>query len=223
MSTEQSEVDSPFIHLLRQVFLQEAVLWAQLDHPNILPFHGVYYLDDEHKRICLVSPWMENGHLRKYLQANASIPRKPLVCALAPNNLLMVDGQVHPLRYMISPAVYNIYIVRILFTVTLKQYVQHFLCCRTHPEYNTAQDNILVNGLGRACIADFGSSSIHAKGPLRPILIGTLRWTAPELLDEGTNWPNRASDVWALGCVCYEVQIPFSLVSACRRIDSWQN
>ncbi|KAJ7767194.1 kinase-like domain-containing protein, partial [Mycena metata] len=44
---------------------REALLWRQLCHPNILPFFGVYYLE---RRLCLISPWMENGNIFKYLK-----------------------------------------------------------------------------------------------------------------------------------------------------------
>jgi serine/threonine protein kinase len=62
-----------------QVFLKEAVLWGQLRHPNVLPFYGVYRLDDSHGRICLVSPWMENGTIVEYLRNNPNENRLLLV------------------------------------------------------------------------------------------------------------------------------------------------
>ncbi|KAJ7775043.1 kinase-like domain-containing protein, partial [Mycena metata] len=46
-------------------FGQEALIWRQLSHPNLLPFYGLYFLQD---RLCLVSPWMENGHIRHFLK-----------------------------------------------------------------------------------------------------------------------------------------------------------
>ncbi|KAK1236024.1 Rho guanine nucleotide exchange factor [Marasmius sp. AFHP31] len=49
-------------------YLREAIVWKQLDHPNILPFFGIYYLDNTRQRICLVSPWMERGNLVEYLK-----------------------------------------------------------------------------------------------------------------------------------------------------------
>ncbi|KAF7333429.1 Protein kinase domain-containing protein [Mycena venus] len=46
-------------------FGREAVIWRQLCHPNLLPFFGVYYLDN---RLCLVSPWMEHGNVVQFLR-----------------------------------------------------------------------------------------------------------------------------------------------------------
>ncbi|KAJ7826998.1 kinase-like domain-containing protein [Mycena olivaceomarginata] len=50
-----------------QEFGREALIWRQLSHPNLLPFFGLHYLDS---KICLISPWMSNGHILQFL-ANA--------------------------------------------------------------------------------------------------------------------------------------------------------
>ncbi|KAJ7606528.1 kinase-like domain-containing protein [Roridomyces roridus] len=57
-------VDSDIDALLKE-FSREALIWRQLCHPNLLPFFCLFYL---HGRLCLVSPWMENGHLRAFLK-----------------------------------------------------------------------------------------------------------------------------------------------------------
>ncbi|KAK7037359.1 hypothetical protein VNI00_011109 [Paramarasmius palmivorus] len=49
-------------------YLREAIIWRQLKHPNLVPFLGLYYLDDTQQRMCLVSPWMENGNLVEFLR-----------------------------------------------------------------------------------------------------------------------------------------------------------
>lgn len=66
-----------------QCFHNEAVLWGQLHHPNIVPFYGFHYLGNPSGGpICLVSPWMTNGNLTRYLQAKPLVNRKPLVSAI---------------------------------------------------------------------------------------------------------------------------------------------
>ena len=94
---------------------------------------------------------------------------------------------------------------------------------------STAKANILINGDRRACIADFGLSTITgvaAAGASRASLIsndslmsftggGTRRWMSPELLDperfgmpeSERNRPTRQSDCYALGMVIYEVGV----------------
>ncbi|KAJ6551314.1 kinase-like domain-containing protein [Mycena capillaripes] len=50
-------------------FSREALIWRQLCHPNVLPFFGLYHLEN---RLCLVSPWMEYGNIMKFLAKNNS-------------------------------------------------------------------------------------------------------------------------------------------------------
>ena len=87
-----------------------------------------------------------------------------------------------------------------------------------HATNSPTKANILINRDRRACIADFGLTTITgvvthapARAPFTPG--GTYRWMSPELLDperfgvpesEG-NRPTRQSDCYALGMVIYEV------------------
>jgi serine/threonine protein kinase len=105
--------------------------------------------------------------------------------------------------------------------------------CYSYTSYTKA--NILINNDRRACLADFGLSTITgiathaAAGASRASLFsndtlmsftsgGTRRWMSPELLDpemfgvpesEGDR-PTRQSDCYALGMVIYEVRIRVS-------------
>ena len=71
------------------------------------------------------------------------------------------------------------------------------------------QSNILIDSNHSARIADFGltsvlrqhSMSISVTAPTRG---GTFQWMAPELFKEHAN-PSKASDIYALGMVVYEV------------------
>ncbi|KAK0218738.1 kinase-like domain-containing protein [Armillaria fumosa] len=47
---------------------REAIIWGQCDHPNVLPFYGIYR-DSASSSYCLVSPFMANGPLRQYLSS----------------------------------------------------------------------------------------------------------------------------------------------------------
>ncbi|KAH6908848.1 TKL/TKL-ccin protein kinase [Coprinopsis sp. MPI-PUGE-AT-0042] len=153
---QRSHID----HFLK-VFCREAALWSQLKHMNVLPFYGIYKLQDTHERICLVSPWMENGTLREYLSSNGS----------------------------------------------------------------KADHCVLAVGHGHACLADFGLASLVDGEMLRwttlestGLVGGTARWQAPELLDpeDESSRPTRQSDVYALGCVFYEIftgNLPFHEVA----------
>ncbi|KAK0440035.1 kinase-like domain-containing protein [Desarmillaria tabescens] len=48
---------------------REAVMWKQLKHKNILPFIGVDITSFPNK-FCLISPWMNNGNLIKFLESH---------------------------------------------------------------------------------------------------------------------------------------------------------
>ncbi|KAJ7246030.1 kinase-like domain-containing protein, partial [Mycena rebaudengoi] len=50
-----------------QGYAREAILWGQLFHPNVLPFYGISFVGIP-PRICLVSPWMENGNITTFLK-----------------------------------------------------------------------------------------------------------------------------------------------------------
>ena len=62
-----------------QAYTKEAVLWRQLSHPHVLPFYGAFHWSEVPPRLCLVSPWMENGNIVQYLERNPQADRQSLV------------------------------------------------------------------------------------------------------------------------------------------------
>ncbi|KAF7354991.1 Protein kinase domain-containing protein [Mycena sanguinolenta] len=153
---------------------REALIWRQLSHPNLLPFFGLYMLED---RLCLVSPWMENGDLRLFLSvAPPDMDRVSLV-------FILIADVARGVEYL-------------------------------HSEHIP---NILVTPSGRACITDFGLSTIVDELSLKMTFssrsgrAGTVRYQAPELLkNESSN--HYGSDVYAFACVSYEIltgKVPF--------------
>ncbi|KAJ7939112.1 kinase-like domain-containing protein [Mycena leptocephala] len=158
-------------------FGREALIWRQLSHPNLLPFFGLYYLDG---RLCLVSPWMDNGDLVQFLKD----------APLDTNSTSLILDIALGLEYL---------------------HTEHII----HGDLKGT--NILVTPSRRACIADFGSSSIissmtmcftHSTAASQR---GTMRWQAPELL-RGDNVNHLGSDIYAFACVCYEIlsgNLPF--------------
>ncbi|KAF5381132.1 hypothetical protein D9757_009417 [Collybiopsis confluens] len=54
---------------IRKQFLNEALLWRQLKHPNILPLLGVN-MELFSPSFCLISPWMKNRDIVTYLKEN---------------------------------------------------------------------------------------------------------------------------------------------------------
>ncbi|KAF7377585.1 Protein kinase domain-containing protein [Mycena sanguinolenta] len=161
-------------------FGREAVIWRQLSHPNVLPFFGLYYVDD---RLCLVSPWMGDGHVVEFIRNNKPNDTKRLS--------LILDVALG-LQYLHEQKV-------------------------VHGDLKGL--NILVTPSHRACIADFGISSIvdsitvqftHSTVTARA---GTSRYQAPELFRmENPAKIHYGSDIYAFACVCYEIltgRVPF--------------
>ncbi|KAJ6516341.1 kinase-like domain-containing protein, partial [Mycena sanguinolenta] len=156
---------------------REALIWRQLSHPNLLPFLGLYMLDD---RLCLISPWMDNGDLKDFLKdAPSDIDRVSLMMDVA-----------RGLEYLHSQDI-------------------------VHGDLKTV--NILVTPSRKACITDFGLSSIVTELSVRMTFssgnarAGTVRYQAPELL-RGEKSNHYGSDVYAFACVSYEIltgKVPF--------------
>ncbi|KAH7908657.1 kinase-like domain-containing protein [Hygrophoropsis aurantiaca] len=157
---------------------REAVIWRQLSHPNLLPFYGVYRSSGTVPRVCLVSPWMQNGNIIQYLEKAPTATRRPLITDVA-------EG-LHYLHTFEPPVI--------------------------HGDLKGA--NIFITPSLRACVADFGLTSLESdsQGSLASTSttsgIGSLLWTAPELLNYRTGERQRqtlTTDMYSFGCVCYEI------------------
>ncbi|KAG6807930.1 hypothetical protein H0H92_005968 [Tricholoma furcatifolium] len=61
---------------LTKVFAREVTVWAQLSHPNVLPFLGLVKYREQ---LCFVSCWATNGNLEEYLRNNVGANRM-LLC-----------------------------------------------------------------------------------------------------------------------------------------------
>ncbi|ESK82545.1 hypothetical protein Moror_3707 [Moniliophthora roreri MCA 2997] len=154
-------------------YLQEAIVWRQLRHQGVLPFLGLYYLDNGRKQLCLVSPWMERGNLVQFLRKTDS-----------------KDVDHHLLVYDIAVGLEYLHRTKIV-----------------HGDLKGV--NILIKPSGRPCIADFGLARVADSQVFRMSSStdshqrGTVRWLAPEV--HGGKRTSKSSDIYAFGCVCYEI------------------
>ena len=62
--------------ILGKNFLKEVHTWSKLNHPNVLPLIGI--TTDFECTVSIVSPWMEKGNARDFVQNKSNDPR-PLV------------------------------------------------------------------------------------------------------------------------------------------------
>ncbi|KAJ7651260.1 kinase-like domain-containing protein [Roridomyces roridus] len=177
---EMRVFDSMEVEIFQEAFSKEAITWRQLSHPNVLPFYGLF---KDSSRLCLVSPWMEHGHIRKFLRT------QPAACAMDKILSLILDVALG-LEYLHKRGV-------------------------IHADLKS--DNILVTPALKACIADFGLSSVKTTMSSLPNFrsvphgTGALHYQAPELYDNKST--DFRSDIYSFGCVMYELMAgdhPFS-------------
>ncbi|KAK7049962.1 Rho guanine nucleotide exchange factor [Paramarasmius palmivorus] len=161
------------VEKLLKNFMREAIVWRQLEHPNLLPFLGLFFLAKSKQQLCLISPWVENGNLIQFLE------RTP-----------QTDVRHQHLVWDVANGLQHLHQMKII-----------------HADLKGA--NVLITKAGRAVVADFGLSYV-AEGEVlmmtssSAFLGGTPRWLAPELLNHLTG-PSYESDIYAFGCVCYEI------------------
>ncbi|KAJ7883532.1 kinase-like domain-containing protein [Mycena olivaceomarginata] len=93
------------VQALLKEFGREAVIWRQLCHPNVLPFFGIYYLE---QRLCLIAPWMDNGHIMKFLAAkNPTNPKRLSLVTFGLHYLhenKIVHGDLKGLNILVTPS-----------------------------------------------------------------------------------------------------------------------
>jgi len=65
------------IRKVQKSFCKEAVFWRRLVHPNIVSFLGV--VNSESLPLCMVSIWMQNGNMAKFLERNPRSNRLELL------------------------------------------------------------------------------------------------------------------------------------------------
>ncbi|KZT29110.1 kinase-like protein [Neolentinus lepideus HHB14362 ss-1] len=165
-------------------FNREAIIWQQASSfSNVQPLIGVaQHLPAPAPRgPGMVSSWCKNGSLRKYLAEKAR--RNESV-----DRIRILERIANALRCMHNhkpPLIHK----------------------------DLKQGNIVVNDDGEPCLTDFGISTFSSSFTISNEYAssGTLRWMAPEILEDPntTNQQIReritpACDMYAFACVCYE-------------------
>ncbi|KAF9255402.1 kinase-like protein [Marasmius fiardii PR-910] len=168
--------------LLRE-YMREAIVWQQLQHPNLLPFMGMYYFNEARSQLCLVSPWMERGNLDRFLKSTARehVDHYSLVYDVASglaylHSRKIVHGDLKGVNILITP-----------------------------------DERACIADFGLSRVAD--SHAIKLTSSTTTQSKGTTRWLSPELLrPDPPSATSMLSDMYAFSCVCYEIftgSIPF--------------
>ncbi|KIM77961.1 hypothetical protein PILCRDRAFT_607034 [Piloderma croceum F 1598] len=164
-------------------FLSEAVIWRQLSHPNVLPFYGIYQSDDSLPRLCLTSPWMENGNAVEFLNHHPDTH-----CVHLASDMALGLEYLHRLQPSVVHG--DLKGANILITQSGRACLADF---------------------GLAIAIDSNTMTVAQNSTIRSG--GTVRWQAPELFNPtGCQQNTTCSDIYAFACVCYEMfsgQVPF--------------
>ena len=163
-----------------QMFVEEARVGADLDHPHIVSIHD--FGEDEHGQHYLVMEWVEGVDLGRWSRSSIRAGWH------APWHLAAAIG-IEALRGL------------------------HAAHERTDPfgepaptyHRDVTPGNILLGLNGIVKIADFGLSRAMDRARItRPEMVkGKFAYLAPELIEEAD--PSRASDIFSLGIVLWEV------------------
>ncbi|TFK20466.1 hypothetical protein FA15DRAFT_673452 [Coprinopsis marcescibilis] len=165
-----------------QIYSREAIMWSQLNHPNIMPFYGVYiwrpHPESDTSRVCLLSPWMDHGNVLEFLQ------KKPKANKIS--MLLDVARGLQYLHNMNPPVVHG----------DLKG--NNILV--------TPSGNACLTDFGLSSIA-FDKTAQST--PLYSQIGGNELFCAPEILSDSSpimeGGPTVCSDVYSFGCVVYQI------------------
>ncbi|KAG6826273.1 hypothetical protein H0H92_000466, partial [Tricholoma furcatifolium] len=156
------------------IFVKEAILWSQLTHPNVLPLYGLFRFGYQ---MSMVSPWMDDGDITRYLRNHPSIPRLPLAADVANglsylHDLGIIHGDLKSDNVLIDPA---------------------GRARLTDFSLSSVADSNIVSWTSQ--------SSGHSRGgSIRWMAPELLNYD-----DEDMAYNTTASDVYAWGCVCLEI------------------
>ncbi|TEB22341.1 kinase-like protein [Coprinellus micaceus] len=159
----------------RETITTEAIIWCQLYHENIVPCYGVHC---DPAKAYIVSPWMENGNIPKYLRANEN--------AEAPiNRALLLSDIASGMAYLHSDGIVHgdLKAVNVLVSASHRACLTDF-------------------GLSTTSEVSGWTSPPKMRAP------GAPRWHAPELSDPRDGLEVKIttmSDVYSFGNVCYEI------------------
>ncbi|EIW80725.1 kinase-like protein, partial [Coniophora puteana RWD-64-598 SS2] len=165
-------------------FANEAAVWSQLRHPNVVPLYSVFWKESAP---CLVSPFVENGNLRAYLKQNPVADRKLLALDIA-RGLEYLHGE--------KPTIIHADIKGDNVLITKSGHA-----CLVDFGLSTAKDAGLVQ-------VPSTTPAIHAAAWTAPEILEHHSLVN----SRGHGQHTTMSDMYSFGCVCYEIfcnQIPF--------------
>ncbi|KAG9041366.1 hypothetical protein FS837_012370 [Tulasnella sp. UAMH 9824] len=218
---QQGEAKGPSSHITdgesdqgkeeQKLALRESEFVVGLSHPNIVKFEG-FVEDLSTQKVWLIFPWEEHGNLRDFLALGEwEIPERiSLVIGQINGVTLGLDylhrqqppiyhGDLKSLNILVGSGCHalitDVGSARHLGSDHVsKQPKENNHKLRSATDTNLGEEHITLRAFFSATATTLtltGSSY-------------TLRWAAPELLQDDK--PRLRSDIWALGWIAYEVQ-----------------
>ncbi|KAG9316824.1 kinase-like domain-containing protein [Chiua virens] len=161
---------------------REAIVWKHLRHPNCLPLYGVCAMPTEGPNIsfALVSPWMAQGTISKYLKLNPQANKTRLILDVVRGLNYLHTLQPHIAHRDIKPD--NILV--------------------------TGEGRACLADFG--LVSAFDTDEHFHTAASEVVMGGTFNYMAPEIFnaqnkEERSKVNKRLCDMYALGCTIYEV------------------
>jgi len=166
-------------------FYNEVVIWKYLSHPGVVPFLGIAAPTDN-LPLCMVSPWMENRNVMKYLEFNPDTDR----------TMLLMDV-CDALKYLHS-----------LDIVHADLKADNILI--------NSSGRACITGFGLASIRKAleatSNDSMPLSRSLQTLRWKAPELLFPDMVIDSTRGPSKSSDIYALGMVAVELfsgRLPF--------------
>uniref|UniRef100_A0A1A9W953 non-specific serine/threonine protein kinase n=1 Tax=Glossina brevipalpis TaxID=37001 RepID=A0A1A9W953_9MUSC len=160
----------------RELLISEIRVLRQLQHPNIVQYYN-HLINPEAKSLFIVMEYCEGGDLAQWI-AKARVERK---------------------RFE------ELYIWRILYQICRALQICHNKIkdgTILHRDIKPA--NIFLDANGNAKLGDFGlARMLRRNETFAETFVGTPYYMSPEIV-KGNKY-DRKSDVWAVGCLIYEM------------------
>lgn len=167
-----------------QAFAEEIKLLATLSHENIVRFVGVAWTKESD--LSVLTEFMGRGDLRSYLDSKR------------------MDGSSGWLTYAS-------HVDMAINVADALVYLHSFAPPLIHRDLKSR--NVLLDDRGVAKVSDFGISRrcAEAEATTMTACVGTIRWTAPEVLAGGRY--NESCDIYSFGMILNELDthlVPFA-------------
>ncbi|KIO22112.1 hypothetical protein M407DRAFT_28327 [Tulasnella calospora MUT 4182] len=197
-----------------EAFVNEFHIVDGLSHPNIIEVLG-FVEDLQNKVAWIVSPWKANGNVREFLRSGDwEIPERISLIKDVSAGLDYLHGRQPPICHG------DLKSLNILVSSLHRAVITDFGSARVMKNESGKSNEADSQSTPAGRVGSNVDSSLEAvlsDSDMTLTLTGpsvSFRWASPELM--GGKYPDLASDVWALGWICWEIMTddyPFPEIS----------